>query len=104
MEPMWFLRFENERIISSDDDYKLEGSPVWGRDADGRPGAALFLDGTDGVQSNSPIVVPAAWTLSFEFKTPLTETSSWHTLVRGGNEDHLLIINNSDQTTVGAYD
>ena len=77
----------------------------------GLPGYT-FMQGDD-VHLNAPtgVMIDGTWTVDCFIQTPFPCTnceshvaSGWHTLVRGQNEDHPVLLWSQDESTLGAYD
>ena len=80
------------------------GSPSIVAGPRGRMDAINFAGRTDQLQlGTAGIDTDASWTIDCYFKTPIPDTGQWHTLTRGLNGDHQVIIN-PDQTSLGSYD
>ena len=71
-----------------------------------------FMQGDD-VHLNAPsgVMIDGTWTVDCFIQTPFPCTncethvaSGWHTLVRGQDQDHPVLLWSEDESTIGAYD
>jgi len=79
----------------------LQGSPVW---VDGKLGKALDFQTPGAMVLLSPTVpLSGPWTIAAWFIYPLLKTGTCHTLTRGYNGDHQIIIG-TDEISLECYD
>jgi len=79
----------------------LQNGPQW---MDGRFGKGLKLSNVKSVVTLNPAVdLGDAWTISAWIQTPIPQTGTYHTLTRGVNADHQILIH-TDQSTLGLWD
>ena len=82
----------------------MQGSPTIVAGPTGEMDSILFDGSADQLQlGTAGVDTDASWTVDCYFKTPIPDTGHWHTLTRGLNGDHQVIIN-PDQTSLGSFD
>ena len=83
----------------------VQGSPTIVPGPNEQMDSIYFGGANDFVQlgTGSGIDTDDTWTVDCYFKTPIPQTDHWHTLTRGLDGDHQVIIN-PDQTSLGSYD
>jgi hypothetical protein len=79
-----------------------KGSPSIVVGPTGEADAILFTENADWLQLGTGVDTDASWTVDCYFKTPIPQSSNWHTLTRGAGGDHQVIIA-QDQTSLGSW-
>ena len=106
-EPMVSIDVVDGEIVfggTASYDGVVQGNPSIVAGPTNEMNAILFSGDHDQVLLGSEgIETDASWTVDCFFKTPIPQTSSWHTLTRGHGGDHQVIIN-PDQVSLGSYD